>query len=178
MSSRDRSWWQEPGHTALLQLQCPESGVHQNEREHWDKADFRLRHERDPFHNLYVKRESRNNKKKHISKKKYFSAFANDTFDSSIGDFGLPDTDLQMSCTTFSMTDSPSLNRQFGFNKINDTYLVPETVYEVFNFRKFAQVAFYYLWIYTSIQKLSEINRVNKIVCSLSPSAYKSVTTS
>jgi hypothetical protein len=65
---------------------------------------------------------------------------ANDTFNPTIGDsIGLTDDGLQTNCTTYNMTDAPSLSRHFGYHVQNDSSLIPETVYEVFNFRKFAQ---------------------------------------
>lgn len=40
-------------------------------------------------------------------------------------------------CTTYSMKSSPELNYHFGYQQLNETYLLPGTVYEAIRFRNF-----------------------------------------
>ncbi len=57
-----------------------------------------------------------------------------------MGDFD-ENPDRFIKCETFSLTDTPSLNSNFGYDQLNETYLVPQKTFEILKFRPNAHVS-------------------------------------
>ena len=62
-------------------------------------------------------------------------AYANDTSGAIVQ--GEPENESPIICNTFKLTESSHLNFYFGFQRINETFLKPDTVYHALNFRNF-----------------------------------------